>query len=64
MSQYHPRIYIGDVAAKIHGFLSSALDGGERSASRSRRLCPQGKSLWFALNRKLGGIKIHYGHGG
>jgi hypothetical protein len=35
--------------------LTSALDGGEWSASRPRPLYPQGKSPWYPLDRRLGG---------
>jgi hypothetical protein len=35
--------------------LTSALDGGEWSASRPGRFSPQGKSPWYPLDRRLGG---------
>jgi hypothetical protein len=44
--------------------LTSALDGGEWSASRHGRFIPQGKSLWYPLNRRLGGSQSRSGRGG
>jgi hypothetical protein len=35
--------------------LTSALDGGEWSASRPGRFTPQGKSPWYPWDRRLGG---------
>jgi hypothetical protein len=44
--------------------LTSVLDGGEWSASRPGPLYPQGKSPWYPLDRRLGGIQNRSGHGG
>jgi hypothetical protein len=43
--------------------LTSALDGGEWSASRPGRFTPQGKSSWYPLDRKLGGSQTPSGRG-
>jgi hypothetical protein len=45
-------------------FSTSALDGGEWSASRSGRFTPQGKGPWYPLDRRLGGSQSRSGHGG
>jgi hypothetical protein len=37
---------------------------GEWSASRFGRLTPQGKSLWYPLDRRLGGPQSRSGRGG
>jgi hypothetical protein len=44
--------------------LTSALDGGEWSASRPGRFAPQGKSPWYPLDRRLGGPQSRAGRGG
>jgi hypothetical protein len=43
--------------------LTSALDGGEWSASLPGRFTPQGKSLWYPFDRRLGGPQSQSGHG-
>jgi hypothetical protein len=43
--------------------LTSALDGGDDSASRPARFTP-GKSPWYPLDRGLGGPQSLSGHGG
>jgi hypothetical protein len=43
---------------------SPALDGGEWSASRPRPLYPQGKSVLYPLDRRLGGPQSRCGCGG
>jgi hypothetical protein len=45
-------------------FLTSALDGGEWSASRPGRFIPQVKSTWYSLDRRLGGPQSRSGHSG
>jgi hypothetical protein len=50
----------GGIAARI---VTSALDGGEWSASRPDRFAPHGKSPWYPLNRRLGGPQIRSGCG-
>jgi hypothetical protein len=45
----------GGVDVYIHNFLTSALAGGEWSASRHDRFTPQGKSPPYPLDRRLGG---------
>jgi len=44
--------------------LTSALDGGEWSASHPGHFTPQGKSPWYPLDGKLGGPQSRSGHGG
>jgi hypothetical protein len=44
--------------------LTSALDEGEWSASRPGRFTPQGKSVWYPLDRKLGGPQNRSRRGG
>jgi hypothetical protein len=44
--------------------LTSVLDAGEWSASRLGRFTPRGKSLWYPLNRRLGGPQSRSGRGG
>jgi hypothetical protein len=43
--------------------LTSALDGGEWSASRPDRFTPQGKRPWYPLDRRLGGPQSCSGRG-
>jgi hypothetical protein len=43
------------VDVQIHIFLTSALAGGEWSASRPGRFTPGGKSPRYPLDRRLGG---------
>jgi hypothetical protein len=43
--------------------LTSALDGGEWSASTPAAL-PPGKEPQYPLDRRLGGPQSHFGHGG
>jgi hypothetical protein len=45
----------GGVKIYLHVFLTSALDGGEWSASRPGRFTPGGKSLRYPLERRLDG---------
>jgi hypothetical protein len=44
--------------------LTSALDGGEWSASLSGHFTPQGKRPWYTLCRRLGGPQSRSGRGG
>jgi hypothetical protein len=44
--------------------LTSALDGGEWSASRPGRFIPKGKSPWYPLDERLGGPQSGSGRGG
>jgi len=48
----------GGIAPRI---LTSALDGGEWSASLPSRFYPQGKSPWYPLDRRLGGLQSRSG---
>jgi len=45
-------------------YMTSALDGGEWSASRSRPLYLQRKSPWYPLDRRLCGPPSRSGRGG
>jgi hypothetical protein len=52
------------VEVQLHAFLTSALDGGEWSASRPGRFTPQGMNPWYLLDRMLGGPQSRSGCGG
>jgi hypothetical protein len=52
-----------EVQLRTHS-LTSALDGGEWSASPPGRFTPQGKNLWYSLDRRLGGPQSHSERGG
>jgi hypothetical protein len=52
------------VDVQLHAFLTSALDGGELSASRPGRFTSQGKSPWYPLDRRLGEPQSRSGRGG
>jgi hypothetical protein len=54
----------GGVDAYIHIFLTSALVGGEWSASRPGRFTPRGKSPRYPLDRKLDGPQSRSGRHG
>jgi hypothetical protein len=47
-----------------YSFLTSALDGGEWSASRPGRALPWGKDPRYPLYRRLGGPQSRSGHRG
>jgi hypothetical protein len=57
------KVYVG-VEVQIHIFLTSALVGGERSASRPCRFTPQGKNPWYPLDRRLDGPQSRSGQCG
>jgi hypothetical protein len=52
------------VEVKLHAFLTSALDGGEWSASQPGRFTPGEYSSRFPLDRMWGGLQNRSGHGG
>jgi hypothetical protein len=52
------------VAIELHAFLTSALDGGVRSASRPGALPPEERAPRYPLDRRLGGPQSRSGHGG
>jgi hypothetical protein len=55
----------GERRYSSYSYLTSALDGGEWSASHpSRALYPQGKDPWYPLDRRLGGPQSQSGHRG
>jgi hypothetical protein len=47
-----------------YSFSTSALDGGEWSASRSGRAISPGKGPWYPLERRLGGPQSRTGQRG
>jgi hypothetical protein len=47
-----------------YSFLTSALDGGEWSASRPGRALPRGKDTRYPLYRRVGGPQSRSGHTG
>jgi hypothetical protein len=54
----------GERKYSSYSFLTSALDGGEWSASRPSRALPRGKDPWYPLNRRLGGPQSQSGRRG
>jgi hypothetical protein len=60
MSLTTPWRHIGGTEVQLHSFLTSALDGGEWSTSRSGRFTP-GKETRYLLNRRLGGSQRRSG---
>jgi hypothetical protein len=65
LTEHHAiKAYCG-VDVQLHAFLTSALDGGEWSASRPAALPPPpGKSPWYPLDRRLGRSQSSSGRGG
>jgi hypothetical protein len=53
----------GERRYSSYSFSTSALDGGEWSASRPR-FYPRGKDPWYPLYRRLGGPQSWSGHRG
>ena len=53
---YRPYGPQGGVEVQLYSFLTTALEGGEGSASRPGRSLPPGKT-WYSLHRRLGGTK-------
>jgi hypothetical protein len=54
----------GERRYSSYSFLTSALDGGEWSASRSGRALSRGKDPWYPLYRRLSGPQGRSGHRG
>jgi hypothetical protein len=54
----------GERRYSSYSFLTSALDGGEWSASRPGRALPRGNDPWYPLYRRLGGSQSRSGHRG
>jgi hypothetical protein len=52
----------GERSYSSYSFLTSALDGGEWSASRSGRALPRGKDPRYPLYRRLDGPQSRSGH--
>jgi hypothetical protein len=63
-SRYTPRRRFGERRYSSYSFTTSALDGGEWSASRPGRVLPQGKGPRYPLYRRLGGPQSRSGHRG
>jgi hypothetical protein len=51
----HPWRRSGERRYTSYSFTTSALHGGEWSASRPCRVLPRGKDPWYSLYRRLGG---------
>jgi hypothetical protein len=62
LSQYTPRRRLGERRYSSYSFSTSALDGGEWSASRPSRALPPGKGPPVPLYRRLGGPQSRSGH--
>jgi hypothetical protein len=52
------------VEVYLHAFLTSALDGGEWSASCPGRFTPRKKEPLVPIGRRLGGLQSRSGRGG
>jgi hypothetical protein len=52
------------VEVQPHTFLTSPLDEGEWSASRSSRFTRRERALWYPMDRRLGGPQSRSGGGG
>jgi hypothetical protein len=64
LTKHHAMMAYWGVEVQLYAFLTSALDGGEWSASRPGRFTPQGKSPSYPLDRRLGGPQGRSGRGG
>jgi hypothetical protein len=60
----NPRTIFGEWRYSSTHSLTSALDGGEWSASRPGRFTPQGKITSYPLDRRVGGPQSRSGRGG
>jgi hypothetical protein len=63
-SRYTPWWRWGERKYSSYSFLTSALVGGEWSASRPGRALPRGKDHRYPLYRRLGGSQSRSGHRG
>jgi hypothetical protein len=63
-SHYTPWWHLGEMRYNSYSFLTSALDGGEWSASRPGRALPWGKDPRYPLDRRLDGPQSRSGHKG
>jgi hypothetical protein len=63
-SRYTPWRRLGERRYSSYSFTTSALDGGEWSASRPGRSLPRGKDPRYPLYRRLGGPQSRSGHRG
>jgi hypothetical protein len=64
LSHYTPRRRLEERKYSFYSFSTSALDGGERSKSRSGRALHPGKGPLYPLYRGLGGLQSQSGHRG
>jgi hypothetical protein len=62
LSHYTPRKPLGERMHSSYSFSTSALDGGEWSASRPAALCPRGKEPRYPLYRRMDGPQSRSGH--
>jgi hypothetical protein len=53
--------HLGERRYSFYSLLTSALEGGERSASRPGRALHPGKEHWYPLYRRLGGPQSRSG---
>jgi hypothetical protein len=53
LTKYHAMETYGWVEIQLHAFLTSALEDGEWSTSRSDRFIPKVKGPWYTLNMRL-----------
>jgi hypothetical protein len=60
----HAMMCLGERKYSSYSFLTSALGGSERSASRPGRALPRGKDPRYPLDRRLGGPQSRSGHRG
>jgi hypothetical protein len=64
LSRYRHAGAKGEMRYSFYSFLTSALDGGEWSASRLGRALPPGKNPRYPLDRRLGEPQSRSGHSG
>jgi hypothetical protein len=64
LSRYMPWRHMGERRYSSYSYLTSALDGGEWSASRPGRALPPGKESRYSLYRWLGGPQSRSGSRG
>jgi hypothetical protein len=62
--KHHAMKMYEEMKVYLFAFLTSALDGGVWKASHPSHFTPGGKSPWYPLDRRLGGLQNWSGHGG
>jgi hypothetical protein len=55
LTKYHAMKAYEGMEIELHAFLTSALEGGEWSASRRGRFTPRGNTSRYPMDRRLGG---------